>query len=141
MDDPEQPTDPAAEHKTDEQQQQCRMYEQQFPAEGQVVMVRIDEIEEVSARVSLLEYNNLPGMILWSDVTRKRVRSVYRLLHTGRLAAMTVLRVDRDKGYIDLSRRELTREDMAMAKDRYAKVGKIPPSSISVAFCLESVPV
>ena len=48
----------------------CRMYENQFPEIDDVVMVQVRSIAEMGAYVCLLEYNNIEGMILLSELTR-----------------------------------------------------------------------
>lgn len=77
----------------------------------------------MGAYVQLLEYENIEGMILLSELTRRRIRSVSKLIkvrrwnqvrwipnqqnhaQVGRIEPAMVLRVDEDKGYIDLSKR------------------------------------
>ena len=81
-------------------------------------------VAEMGAYVQLLEYNNIEGMILLSELTRRRIRSVTKLIkamaylyilvvalitlfskQVGRIEPVMVLRVDKEKGYIDLSKR------------------------------------
>jgi translation initiation factor 2 subunit 1 len=97
----------------------CRMYEQTYPQKGDLVVAHIDECEEIGARLSLPEYNNAPAMIWWSDATRKRVRSMHKLLRKGHYEVMTVLRTDEAKGYVDLSRRDLSTDEKAAAELRF----------------------
>jgi hypothetical protein len=106
---------------------------------------QVKSIAEMGAYVSLLEYNNIEGMILLSELSRRRIRSVTKLIkarspstraanprlgdaglacccaarvsapaltllfaacrQVGRVEPVMVLRVDKDKGYIDLSKR------------------------------------
>jgi translation initiation factor 2 subunit 1 len=89
--------------------------------------LQVTKIAEMGAYVSLLEYNGIEGMILLSELSRRRIRSINKLikvgthspqpatrhhpltlaspLQVGRQEAVMVLRVDKDKGYIDLSKR------------------------------------
>ena len=53
----------------------CRMYEREFPEIDEVVMVQVSAIAEMGAYVRLLEYNNIEGMILLSELSRRRIRS------------------------------------------------------------------
>lgn len=62
----------------------CRYYRNEVPKQGQLTMVEISKIEEMGAYVRLLEYDNLEGFIMMSDVTNKRVKSVYKLLKAGK---------------------------------------------------------
>ena len=75
------------------------MYEAKFPEVDQVVMVQVKSIAEMGAYVQLLEYNNIEGMILLSELTRRRIRSVSKLIKVGRIEPVMVLRVDKEKGY------------------------------------------
>lgn len=82
-----------------------RFYERKFPEVDELVMVKVQRIAEMGAYVSLLEYNNLEGMILMNELSKRRFRSVTKLIKVGRLEVVMVLRVDPVKGYIDLSKR------------------------------------
>lgn len=58
----------------------CRMYEQKYPEVDDVVMVQVKSIAEMGAYVSLLEYNGIEGMILLSELSRRRIRSITKLI-------------------------------------------------------------
>ncbi|KAK1259223.1 hypothetical protein QJS04_geneDACA021912 [Acorus gramineus] len=75
----------------------------------------------MGAYVSLLEYNNIEGMILFSELSRRRIRSVSSLIKVGRQEPVMVLRVDKEKGYIDLSKRRVSEEDIQGCEERYNK--------------------
>jgi hypothetical protein len=66
---------------------------------------QVKSIAEMGAYVSLLEYNGIEGMILLSELSRRRIRSITKLIKVGRQEPVMVLRVDKEKGYIDLSKR------------------------------------
>ena len=76
----------------------CRMYEQEFPDIDEPVMVKVRSVAEMGAYVSLLEYNNIEGMILLSELSRRRIRSIPKLIRVGRNEVVVVLRVDEEKG-------------------------------------------
>jgi len=114
------------------------MYEQRFPEIDEVVMVQVRErsdlvtlkfdvyakvksIAEMGAYVELLEYDNVEGMILLSELTRRRIRSVSKLIKVGRIEPVMVLRVDKEKGYIDLSKRRVSPEDVQACEEKYNK--------------------
>jgi len=71
--------------------------------------------------VALLEYNSIEGMILLSELSRRRIRSISSLIKVGRQEPVMVLRVDKEKGYIDLSKRRVSEEDVAACEERYNK--------------------
>mmetsp|Transcript_7435 Transcript_7435/g.11960 ORF Transcript_7435/g.11960 Transcript_7435/m.11960 type:complete len:318 (-) Transcript_7435:1164-2117(-) len=99
----------------------CRFYEEEFPETDECVMVQVKSIAEMGAYVSLLEYNNIEGMILLSELSRRRIRSINKLIRVGKLEVAMVIRVDKEKGYIDLSKRRVAREDIVKCEERYSK--------------------
>jgi translation initiation factor 2 subunit 1 len=134
--------------------------------------VQVKSIAEMGAYVSLLEYNNIEGMILLSELSRRRIRSVTKLIkarraalrraargaaprraqlrasrrgrrahaaspnprlrpcraaapaQVGRIEPVMVLRVDKEKGYIDLSKR--CAPGAAAARRRHAARSRAP---------------
>jgi len=99
----------------------CRFYENPFPEIESVVMVNVRNIADMGAYVSLMEYNNIEGMILLSELSRRRIRSIHKLIRVNRNEVVMVLRVDKEKGYIDLSKRRVSPEDVAACEDRFNK--------------------
>jgi len=99
----------------------CRFYEQKYPEIDDVVMVNVRSIADMGAYVHLLEYNNIEGMILLSELSRRRIRSINKLIRVGRTEPVVVIRVDKDKGYIDLSKRRVSKEDIERCTEKYSK--------------------
>eukprot|EP00382_Lankesteria_abbotti_P002996 CAMPEP_0113845880 /NCGR_PEP_ID=MMETSP0372-20130328/998_1 /TAXON_ID=340204 /ORGANISM="Lankesteria abbotti" /LENGTH=334 /DNA_ID=CAMNT_0000814963 /DNA_START=71 /DNA_END=1075 /DNA_ORIENTATION=+ /assembly_acc=CAM_ASM_000359 len=102
-----------------------RFYENKFPEAEDLVMVRVTRIAEMGAYCCLLEYDNLEGMILMSELSKRRFRSVNKLIKVGRHEVVMVLRVDKEKGYIDLSKRRVSHEDIAKCEDKFSKSKKV----------------
>lgn len=113
-------------------------------------MVNVRSIAEMGAYVSLLEYNNIEGMILLSELSRRRIRSINKLIRIGRNECVVVIRVDKEKGrtvfetyvsclfffdlfrlltfnihistgYIDLSKRRVSPEEAVKCEDKFTK--------------------
>lgn len=99
----------------------CRFYEAKYPEVESVVMVNVRNIAEMGAYVSLMEYDNIEGMILLSELSRRRIRSIHKLIRVNRNEVVMVLRVDKEKGYIDLSKRRVTPEDVQACEERFNK--------------------
>ncbi|PYH97380.1 putative eukaryotic translation initiation factor 2 alpha subunit [Aspergillus ellipticus CBS 707.79] len=99
----------------------CRFYEEKYPEVDSYVMVNVKQIAEMGAYVKLLEYDNIDGMILLSELSRRRIRSIQKLIRIGRNEVVIVLRVDKEKGYIDLSKRRVSPEDVVKCEERYNK--------------------
>ena len=98
-----------------------RMYESQYPEIDELVMVQVRSIAEMGAYVALLEYNNIECMILLSELTRSPIRSVNKLIRVGKQEVCMVLRVDEEKGYIDLSKRRVSPEDVQKCDERFQR--------------------
>lgn len=75
-----------------------RYYEKSLPDTDEVVMCQVRQIAEMGAYVKLLEYDNAEGMILLSELSRRRIRSIQKLVRVGRNEVVVVLRVDKEKG-------------------------------------------
>jgi len=99
----------------------CRFYAQRYPEIDEVVMVNVRSIADMGAYVHLLEYNNIEGMILLSELSRRRIRSINKLIRVGRTEPVVVIRVDKDKGYIDLSKRRVSKEDIERCTEKFSK--------------------
>lgn len=95
------------------------MYENPYPEVDDLVMVTVGQIADMGAYVTLNEYNNLEGMVLLSELSRRRIRSVQRLIRVGKQEVVVVLRVDREKGYIDLSKRRVSPEEVEKFEEKY----------------------
>lgn len=60
-------------------------------------------------------------MILLSELSRRRIRSINKLVRVDRTEIVMVIRVDKEKGYIDLSKRRVDPEDVVKCEERYNK--------------------
>jgi translation initiation factor 2 subunit 1 len=84
-------------------------------------MVNVRQIAEMGSYVNLLEYNKIEGMILLSELSRRRIRSINKLIRVGRNEVVVVIRVDKDKGYIDLSKRRVSAEEILKCEEKFAR--------------------
>lgn len=80
-----------------------RFYERDFPEQDEFVVVKVQSIEEMGAYVTLLEYDGVQGMILLSELSRRRIRSIHKLLRVGRNEIVMVIRGDKDKSALPCS--------------------------------------
>ena len=104
----------------------CRFYKNEYPKEDEVVMGRVLRVDNVTgAYVSLLEYNNIEALIMFSEFTRKRARSVHRLIKVGKKEPLLVTKVDEERGFIDLSRKRVNPDDVVTCEDRYNKALRV----------------
>ena len=99
----------------------CRFYRNEWPELGDLVVVEIRDVNEDGAYVKLLEYNDREGLILASNTTRKRVKNVKKLLRLGTQDYMQVISIDKEGGFIDLSKRTVQASDIEVQKQLFDK--------------------
>eukprot|EP01084_Bolivina_argentea_P139932 246109_1 len=99
----------------------CRMYEDGYPQKDDLVIVEVKKIVDMGAYCNLLEYNNLEGMLLMTELQRRRIRSVKRVIKEGRQEIVQVLRVNREKHFIDLSKKRVIIEEIPKVEERWNK--------------------
>lgn len=77
------------------------------------------------AFVELLEYNRIKGMILTSEVSRKRVKYIKKIIKEGKEEVLRVINVDANQGYIDLSKKTVKVEEVEEFKEVFHKSKKV----------------
>lgn len=79
------------------------------------------QVTDDSAYVKLLEYKDKQAMILASHATKKRVKHVKKLLKVGKLDFMLVINIDKEGGFIDLSKKQVKIGDVEVQKREFDK--------------------
>ena len=64
----------------DEPNLRCRMYRNKYPDVEETVVVLVKRIDVMGVYVNLIEYDDTEGMILLSELSRRRIRSVKKLV-------------------------------------------------------------
>lgn len=77
-----------------------------LPEQDEIVLCKVTKIYPNSVFVDLLEYDK-QGMIYISEVAPGRIRNLRDYVSVGRQIVCKVLRLDKEKGHIDLSLRRV----------------------------------
>ena len=77
-----------------------------IPETDEIVLCKVTKIYPNSVFVQLVEYND-SGMVHISEVSPGRIRNLRDYVSIGRQIVCKVLRIDRDRGHIDLSLRRV----------------------------------
>jgi len=96
-------------------------YEKRVPEPDELVMVRVNSIDDMGVMCSLLEYNDLEGFLPLSEISRKRMRSVLRHVRVGQKQVLQVLRVDTERGYVDLSKKYVGAQEKELGSNKFEK--------------------
>jgi translation initiation factor 2 subunit 1 len=76
-------------------------------------------------------------MILLSELSRRRIRSINKLIRVGRNEIVVVIRVDKEKGYIDLSKRRVSPEEILKCEEKFARGKTVNSILRHTAECLK----
>lgn len=109
---------------------ECRFYEKEFPDVGDLVVVMPNRFEETAIYAQLLEYNKIEGMILLSDLRNTKSKSKVKSSSAfsskqQKQDVCVILRIDKEKKYIDLSKKGVEASSKAEAEQRYEKGKKL----------------
>jgi translation initiation factor 2 subunit 1 len=78
-----------------------------FPEESEIVLCTVTSVQHHSVFVKLNEYDKT-GMIHISEVSPGRIRNIRDFVKEGKVIACKVLRVNKERGHIDLSLRRVS---------------------------------
>ena len=79
-----------------------------LPPEGDLVLCTITKIHYHSVFATLDEYHNRSGMIHISEISPGRIRNINDFVQEGKKIVCKILRIDQEKGHIDLSLRRVS---------------------------------
>jgi translation initiation factor 2 subunit 1 len=98
---------------------------QEWPESGDLVIATIQNVTDYGAYARLDEYDK-QGLLHVSEISSSWIRNIRDFVREGQKAVLKVLRVDVEKGHIDLSLRRVTKREkiekmMAWKKERKAE--------------------
>lgn len=83
---------------------------QGFPEEGELVLCEVTSVQYHSVLVNIDEYGK-SGLIHISEVSPGRIRNIRDFVKEGKKVVCKVLRINEEKGYIDLSLRRVNESE------------------------------
>ncbi|AZY88557.1 eIF-2 alpha-like protein [Lumpfish ranavirus] len=99
-----------------------RFYSEMLPRQGDVTMCRVFRRPGSwgeGVYVSMMEYGHVEGYVAYGVKNRKAIRKRRRKLTPGAEMCVTVLKVDHEKGYMDLDDRAVTADQAYECCARY----------------------
>ncbi len=82
----------------------------EWPENGDLVIATIETVTDYGAYAKLDEYNKR-GLLHVSEISSSWIRNIRDFVREGQKVVLKVLRVDIEKGHIDLSLRRVTRRE------------------------------
>ena len=82
----------------------------EWPEPGDLVIATIESVMDYGAYANLDEYNKR-GFLHISEISSARIRNLHDFIRERQKIVLKVLRVDLDKGHIDLSLRRVTKRE------------------------------
>jgi translation initiation factor 2 subunit 1 len=94
---------------------------QGFPEEGELVLCTVTSVQSHSVFVRLEEYfengQNKGGLVHISEISPGRIRNIRDFVTEGKTIVCKVIRINKEKGYIDLSLRRVTEAQRRQKSD------------------------
>lgn len=87
------------------------LIKQEWPEVGDLVIATVETVTDYGAYVKLDEYNNKLGLLHISEISSSWIRNIRDYVWEGQKVVLKVLRVDQEKGHIDLSLRRVTKRE------------------------------
>lgn len=82
----------------------------EWPEVGDLVVATVQEVTDFGAYVKLDEYDK-KGLLHISEISSSWIRNIRDFIREGQKVVLKVLRVDAEKGHIDLSLRRVTKRE------------------------------
>jgi translation initiation factor 2 subunit 1 len=83
---------------------------QEWPEPGDLVIATVETVADYGAYVKLDEYDK-KGLLHVSEISSSWIRNIRDFVREGQKVVLKVLRVDPEKGHIDLSLRRVTKRE------------------------------
>ena len=100
-------------------------YKKKLPEIDEIVISKVIKISEYGIDVTLSEYGDMEGFMNCAEVSRKKKVNLNKLLVVGKLVLLNVIRVDKDKQLIDLSKRTISQEDIKLFEEKHKLYTKL----------------
>ena len=89
----------------------CRIKRQEYPKEGELVLAKTCSTSDDILNMELVEYGDIPGLVLSNEISKRRVRSIHQITKVGAIEVCRVLRADPGTHQVDLSLRTVEPEE------------------------------
>ena len=96
-------------------------YEEEWPEVGELVVATVKKIVDYGAYVTLDEYEGKEGLLHISEISTRWVRNIRNHVREGQKLILRVLRVNRERGHIDLSLKRVSKGEQKEKREEFKK--------------------
>lgn len=100
---------------------ECRIRKSKFPRDGEVVIGKTASVRNDVVTMELLEYGGISGLVLASELSKKRIKAATQVTKVGNVEVCQVLRVEESKGFIDLSLKRVSDKERQECRESFFK--------------------
>ncbi len=92
-----------------------------YPSKDELVVVTITRVQNYGAFAKLEEYQNCEGMIHISEISNRWIKNIGDFVKEGERTVVKVLRIDTERGHIDLSLKSVKEVQRKQVLDIFKK--------------------
>jgi len=96
-----------------------QFYKKDFPEVDDIVMVKINQEDEFGYHGNLVEYENITGFIALSELIKGKYLNKKHILRLGDVLPVSVIRLNKDKNIVDLSKKRVTPTEISTKVHQY----------------------
>ena len=106
--------------------------EEEWPDVGDLVVATVKKVVGYGAYVSLDEHGEKEGLLHISEISTRWVRNIRDHVREGKKLILRVLRVDKEKGQVDLSLKRVGKSEQREKGRSSRRIKELAASSPSV---------